>query len=343
MSKLPFMKFYPSDWTTDTRFLSVETKGAWIDLLCQMWVAKDRGKITMDLAGYARLFGCDQTVAKRIICELVTRGVCVTCNASSVTGNTNVPEFNGDVTLISRRIYRDASVREQTRCRVDRFRKRKCNAVGNANETVQKSEVRSHIDVTHEGNASDETQQPEEKIAFDFGTRTWSGISDQDRDAWATAYPAVDVDREMAAAGEWCLGAGPKGHKKNWRKFLTGWFGRCQQRGGSSPNAGAANYDCLAVVREEYTRANGSPPTILDDVARMISGISRQHPQPVFKKIIRKFLADQDQRLVNDGHPLSALRFRVDRYTQEIAQESRDCDEPHSTGGGFSLLGGFDA
>ena len=61
----------------------------------------------------------------------------------------------------------------------------------------------------------------------------WSGITDADRQAWAVAYPAAIVDQELARAAEWLLANPTKAVRKNWRKFLSGWLSRCQDRGGS--------------------------------------------------------------------------------------------------------------
>jgi len=41
--KLSFMKWFPGDWLRDTRLLSSEGKGAWIDVLCIAWNEPERG------------------------------------------------------------------------------------------------------------------------------------------------------------------------------------------------------------------------------------------------------------------------------------------------------------
>ena len=90
---------------------------------------------------------------------------------------------------------------------------------------------------------------PTSKPATPSGSRanaaiSWSadagftGITDADRQAWATAYPGAVLAQELAKATEW-LKANPKRcGKRNWRKFLVGWLGRCQERGGSIREAG---------------------------------------------------------------------------------------------------------
>lgn len=69
----------------------------------------------------------------------------------------------------------------------------------------------------------------------------WSGITALDRKAWAAAYPAVNLDVQLAKAFAWTQ-ANPKNRKSNWRRFLVGWFSRQQDRappmgGGTQPRS----------------------------------------------------------------------------------------------------------
>ena len=90
---------------------------------------------------------------------------------------------------------------------------------------------------------------PTSKPATPSGSRakaaiSWSadagftGITDADRQAWATAYPGAVLDQELAKATEWLLANPKRCGKRNWRKFLVGWLGRCQERGGTVREAG---------------------------------------------------------------------------------------------------------
>lgn len=66
----------------------------------------------------------------------------------------------------------------------------------------------------------------------------FTGITDADRQAWATAYPGAVLAQELAKATEW-LKANPKRcGKRNWRKFVVGWLGRCQEKGGTVREVG---------------------------------------------------------------------------------------------------------
>ena len=54
---------------------------------------------------------------------------------------------------------------------------------------------------------------------------------------WASAYPAVDVQSELAKMTSW-LDANPKNRKTpaGIKRFINSWLARAQDRGGASPN-----------------------------------------------------------------------------------------------------------
>ena len=59
----------------------------------------------------------------------------------------------------------------------------------------------------------------------------FSGITEKDRAEWKEAFPAVNIDQQLAAASLW-LKNNPSKRKKLIGKFITGWFMRHQERGG---------------------------------------------------------------------------------------------------------------
>lgn len=60
----------------------------------------------------------------------------------------------------------------------------------------------------------------------------WSGITEQDRSDWKAAFPACDLDRQLALMDAWLAANPAKAKKSNWRKFITTWLTRSQDRGG---------------------------------------------------------------------------------------------------------------
>lgn len=76
------------------------------------------------------------------------------------------------------------------------------------------------------------------KIVFNHSTNSWEGVSAEDMKAWAEAYPACDLKTEFAKMREWILANPAKGRKQNWRRFISNWLSRAQDRGGTFPGNG---------------------------------------------------------------------------------------------------------
>jgi hypothetical protein len=67
----------------------------------------------------------------------------------------------------------------------------------------------------------------------------WEGITDADRAEWSQAYPAADIQVELAKATQWLKANPKKARKSNWRRWLTTvWLSRCQDRGGTHREPG---------------------------------------------------------------------------------------------------------
>lgn len=93
------------------------------------------------------------------------------------------------------------------------------------------------------------------KVAFDFEKRTFNNISESDLQAWKETYPAVDILLAMKGAVEWLI-SNPTKTKSNYRRFLTNWFSRAQEKGGNKstkpaydPEATAA--EAIAMLEEQ--------------------------------------------------------------------------------------------
>ena len=85
----------------------------------------------------------------------------------------------------------------------------------------------------------------------------WKDITATDRKAWAEAYPATDLSREMARADQWLRANPTKSKRKAWRRFLTSWFGRVQDSGGSkgsTQSAGPKPQSEKKFWRDEFCR-----------------------------------------------------------------------------------------
>lgn len=69
----------------------------------------------------------------------------------------------------------------------------------------------------------------------------WYGINAEDKSAWLKAYPACNIDRQLAAMSAWLEANPAKAVKRQWRRFIVNWLARSQERGGDEQaRAGAA-------------------------------------------------------------------------------------------------------
>jgi hypothetical protein len=66
----------------------------------------------------------------------------------------------------------------------------------------------------------------------------WQGITDRDTEAWAKAYPACDIDRQLAAMDVWLRANPERAHKSRWGRFIVNWLSRTQDRGGDVRSQG---------------------------------------------------------------------------------------------------------
>lgn len=74
------------------------------------------------------------------------------------------------------------------------------------------------------------------KADFNFESGLFLGISDERVDGWSKAYPALDVETELAKAAAWLV-ANPAKRKKNYMRFLVNWLSRAQEQGGDRQGA----------------------------------------------------------------------------------------------------------
>jgi len=137
MAKNPAFLFYPGDWRRDTQvqMASMQTRGIWVEMLCCMWDAPDRGKLEGSYEQLSRLIGCTIPELKDAVTEL------------SVTKIADVTNGNDSVTVINRRMYQEEKQRKLTRLRVQKYRETHGNENCNAPVTMYPS-VSSSVTVT---------------------------------------------------------------------------------------------------------------------------------------------------------------------------------------------------
>lgn len=67
---------------------------------------------------------------------------------------------------------------------------------------------------------------------YNFSEKVWENIPDSLVSDWAEAYPACDIDRELAKMAAW-LEANPEKRKKRYERFIVNWLSRAQDNGGT--------------------------------------------------------------------------------------------------------------
>ncbi len=118
MGKAPAFQFYPNDWARDLEEHPLEIEGAWIRICCKLWWAEPKGKLTRTLEQWAKVLRVDQEKAGNALKYIFEQKI----GDISYNGN-------GEVTVISRRMYNDNKDRELNMLRQRRFKdKRRSNA-----------------------------------------------------------------------------------------------------------------------------------------------------------------------------------------------------------------------
>lgn len=84
----------------------------------------------------------------------------------------------------------------------------------------------------------------------------WTGITQEHRTDWATAYPAVDIKRQLAAMTVWLKANPQKAHKSNWARFISNWLTREQDKGGDARSNRPPQKE---TATEQLARMGGQP------------------------------------------------------------------------------------
>lgn len=141
--KLPWFKFYPSDWAGDRKLhmCSIAARGLWADLLCVMHEAEPYGHLVTDghpvtMRQIASLAGITPPECGKLMAELESAGVY---------------SRTEDKTIYSRRMVRDKAKAEKDRN----------NGKGGGNPILTGEDIRG---VNPPVKASDKAQSPETRI-----------------------------------------------------------------------------------------------------------------------------------------------------------------------------------
>lgn len=128
--KAPAFQFYPGDWLRDPELglASAATQGVWINFLCQMWFARDRGVLSGNLSQLAQLGRCQSDDVVRFLSEAKALKF---CDVSE--------DGHGIVTVTNRRMANEEKARVFARERKARERERKSESRASHTENPQLS------------------------------------------------------------------------------------------------------------------------------------------------------------------------------------------------------------
>ncbi len=140
MAKMPFMQFYPLDWLRDTRQLTHESRAVWIDILAIAWNEPQRGvyKRREDMAAqelgleFCGLSQCEGDVIcpfHRVMAQLSYVAEVIWCNQN--------------VSIISRRMVKEETARNNNVENVRRYRRNRNVIDLSGKVRPKKLEVRS--------------------------------------------------------------------------------------------------------------------------------------------------------------------------------------------------------
>lgn len=75
-------------------------------------------------------------------------------------------------------------------------------------------------------------RKPTPKVLFNAQTHKWENVTEEMLELWERAYPACDMERELTKMATWLL-ANPTKTKTNYKRFITNWLSRTQDKGGT--------------------------------------------------------------------------------------------------------------
>ena len=97
---------------------------------------------------------------------------------------------------------------------------------------------------------AEKTSSSRQLINFNFSTRKWENITEEDMNGWRKAFPACSIEHELLGMKEWLL-SNPDKKKVRYRRFITNWLGHSQDKGGTKNHAPEDERRKGAIERED--------------------------------------------------------------------------------------------
>ncbi len=124
------------------------------------------------------------------------------------------------------RRYREKQ-RDETQCNATKRDETQCNAPDTDTDTeAEESTPFAPSDCI--ASAQKQPKQSKHPITFDIESGSFTGLNGS-MAVWERAYPAVNIETEIAKAAAWLV-ANPANSKSNYPRFLANWLSRAQDR-----------------------------------------------------------------------------------------------------------------
>jgi hypothetical protein len=204
MGKNPAFQFFPGDWLRDTRVLTPEAKGVWIDLLCAMWWESPRGRLSHSYAEYARIanYHSDLRSIEEIIAELEINHIC----------DVEEKQDTGEVIIICRRMHKEDLSRISHALAQGKYRGD--NEIQKGDNNLQKDD-----------NDLQGCDKP--SSVLHYSKKKKNILSDDEwRERILKLHPWLDWDALNREMDTWLL-TNPQ--RKKTRQFITNWILRKQK------------------------------------------------------------------------------------------------------------------
>lgn len=223
--KLPWVKWFWSDWKGEDglRLVSLSAKGLWIEMLSIMASSKKKGYLLlidkqMPSKDLAKLVGISEDETLGLLAELRDRGVF---------------SETADGIIYNRRMVREAEISAiRSECgRMKGYSKSKREAKVKQNRSKGSAPCMSKTEGPSASASA--SAYASASISFNKNLNVWEGIGKKDKEGWKEAYPACDIDIELAGMREWFLSHPERAKRSNYRKFIQGWLSRKQDKGGT--------------------------------------------------------------------------------------------------------------
>jgi len=93
-------------------------------------------------------------------------------------------------------------------------------------------------------------KKEKQQIIFSFKEKGWKNITKDHIKVWEKAYPACDINLELAQMEAWLL-ANPDKKKSQYERFINNWLKKSQDRGGTKKKGKGDNKELIARLKKE--------------------------------------------------------------------------------------------